>query len=1572
MKKRRILKWVLGIIFAPVALFVIMAALLYVPPIQDFVVKKAAQAVSDATDLNVKIGRLRLIFLFDIDLQDVEVTDSVGDCLLSVERLDIDFSFPKLLHGEIDVEGIDLVNASVNTKEMIAGIMLKGSIGRFFADSHGIGLPGETAVLNNLQLNDTDLYVELNDTTAEEEEEETDTTVVNWKIDIRDVSLSNINVALGMPSDSMQVKVRGAAAQLREGMVDLGTGIYTVETFSLNVDTLCYDIPYEEPAAGLDANHIALTRTAIRIDSICFDANAIALGLNLSEFRMKEKCGLEVSSLTGAVSMDSTSLDVTGLELRTPDSYMQAQTHLDFASVSETPSGNLWARLSAELGKQDVMLLAGDMPEEFVKAYPNAPVVLRLSADGNMESLNLTTAEMRLDGTFEMKAQGSAHNLNDSLRMAAEAELELQTYDIDFVKTLAEGALDSITLPHLSLDGTVGMLGQSYSAELELKEGDGRAYLDAQFDAARMAYEATLDVDSMQLRNFMEGDSLGILTVSAFVKGAGTDFFDRSTLLSAQLQLDCIDYDPYSFGGISLDADWKNGSGYVALQSDNSMLQANTRLDASASKERIDVALDLDVQRAGLQELMVSEKPLDVGMRLQLTANSNMTDAHEVHGSITNISLASQDSTYRPKDVALNLLLLPDTTYADFSAGDFSLALDGREGLNDMLNKSAQLTDVISKQIENYELDQDTLKNFLPDVSLYVAAGKENPISNYLALMGYSFEELRLKLDANTRDGLNGGGHVFTINSGSVQIDTVLMHIYQDSTGVQMDARVKNGPNNRQFVFDVKADAYLHSNGAGVDLVYLDEDNVKGVDFGLRAELSHDGMRLTLPQTRPVLAYRDFTLNEDNFISLSNDYRLEADVTLRADDSTAIRIYSTPNDDALQDLTLELQNINLQELTNVIPYAPRMSGMLQTDAHVVVTETKQLRRMTEASSADAEDGEETQTDEPAHLAAPPPLHLSAAAEVTVDSLVYEGASLGNVGLDLVYLPRSEKEHFVDVRVLYYDDEVLMLLGAYRDDGASGQIKADVALTDFPFALANGFIPDQMAELGGLANGKMCIEGSLDKPVIDGWFATSGMQINSSQYSLNLSLADDTITVTQSHLDLDQLNLYSTGETPLVFDGTVDFADFENITLDLQINATDFEVINAKKTQESVLYGQVYVNLGMKVSGDLNNLDVVGQLDLSGNTDVTYVLKDSPLTVEDRLSDLVTFADFSDTLAVEEPETAQPMNINMLFKLGIDETAQVHCLLSADRSSYVDLEGGGDLTLIYTPQGEMTLTGRYTVQSGEMKYTLPVIPLKTFTITSGSYIDFNGPVLNPTLNIAATESTRATVTQNDEPRSVMFEVGLSITQTLENMGLEFTLEAPEDMTVQNEIATMSAEEKSKAAVTLLATGMYISPDGSTSGFSTSNALNAMLQSEISNIAGRALESVDFSVGIDQQTTAEGNNRTDYSFQFSKKLWNNRVSIVVGGKVSTGEDVENTGESIIDNIALEYRLDKNATRYVTVYYDRGYESLLEGEITEMGAGLVLRKKMSKIGELFIFRNKNKDEEQEDEETNESNEM
>lgn len=138
--------------------------------------------------------------------------------------------------------------------------------------------------------------------------------------------------------------------------------------------------------------------------------------------------------------------------------------------------------------------------------------------------------------------------------------------------------------------------------------------------------------------------------------------------------------------------------------------------------------------------------------------------------------------------------------------------------------------------------------------------------------------------------------------------------------------------------------------------------------------------------------------------------------------------------------------------------------------------------------------------------------------------------------------------------------------------------------------------------------------------------------------------------------------------------------------------------------------------------------------------------------------------------------------------------------------------------------------------------------------------------------------------------------------------------------------------------------------STGNFNTNNALNSFLQGQINNLTS----SFDLNVGMESTNQEDGTNRTDYNFQFAKRFWNNRFRVVIGGSISTGNNVKQD-ETFIDNVSLEYRLDDSGTRYVKLFHNKNYESVLEGEIIETGAGIVLRKKVSRLGELFIFRKK-----------------
>ena len=164
-----------------------------------------------------------------------------------------------------------------------------------------------------------------------------------------------------------------------------------------------------------------------------------------------------------------------------------------------------------------------------------------------------------------------------------------------------------------------------------------------------------------------------------------------------------------------------------------------------------------------------------------------------------------------------------------------------------------------------------------------------------------------------------------------------------------------------------------------------------------------------------------------------------------------------------------------------------------------------------------------------------------------------------------------------------------------------------------------------------------------------------------------------------------------------------------------------------------------------------------------------------------------------------------------------------------------------------------------------------------------------------------------------------------------------------------MAAMSVEQRGKLAVTMLTTGMYLA-DGNTNGFSMNSALNSFLQSEINNITGNALRTLDFSIGLDNTTDASGNMHTDYSFKFAKRFWNNRLKISIGGSVSTGANIQQQNRSFFDNVTFEYRLDDTANKYVKLYYENNVYDWLDGYTQEYGVGFVWRRSLQHFKDIF----------------------
>ena len=1516
---KKLFWWILIILLSPVLLFVVLTVLLYLPPVQNWAVDKVTAIASEKTGMDISVGHVDLSFPLDLSIDNFRVLQK-PDTLADVERMVVDVQLLPLLDSKVVINELEVSNTRLNTLDMVAAAKVKGHFSRLFMASKGIDLDQGIVELNGSRLEDAFFDIQMADSVPE------DTTTSEptlWKIYVDSVTIDRSDIVFHMPGDTMSVAAHIGNLTAREALIDLGDQTYTVASADWVNGAVKYDQNFQPRIEGLDFNHIDLSDIHIGIDSIYF--HDPTLRMYMRQVALKEKSGFSVTNLSGPIAMEDGAIKLPKFRLSTPYSDIDVELDMPLSLMEPVDPGKMRLKMNATLGKQDIMPFLSDMPAAMRQRWPEYPLTVSGLLKGNMQHMDFHDLEVSLPTAFHATATGFAANLDTPDKLRADVQFKANTQNLGFVMAMLPRDMQrDYRIPPLSAQGRVKADGQQYFADITAHEGKGMVKAKGSFHATAMRYDADVQIRNLNVHHFMPRDSIYTVSADITAKGQGTDFFSPRTSLVADAKIHHIGYGKLNIDNVTAHALVGDGKAHANLISRNLLLKGAVNFDALLSTTRFDGTLSTDFQELDLYEMGVTPDPLTIGMCGHFDINSDLKLTHQVTGVVNDLTISDSSHIYRPSDVDLLLKTTPDTTYLRTQSGDFVIKLDASGNYEQLLNQFTILSDSAMAQLDRKTIDQPALRKLLPTMRMTLESQRENPVATFLkASADVDFKDMLFDLSTSAAEGVNGRGYIHSLTVSDIRLDTINFSLIQRKERLSFGGQVRNNKKNPQFVFNALFDGILQERGATLGVRYFDADNKLGARIGAQAEVVDGGINLRLMPDRPTLGYKEFALNKDNYVFLGSSGKIKAKVDLRADDGMGIRLYSEESDpDALQDLTLSLHKFNLEEITSVIPYAPRMSGMLNGDYHVIQDANGQF---------------------------------SVAGDMGVQNMTYERCPIGNISTELVYLQKENDAHAVEARLMMDDNEIGLLTGTYYNEG-EGSLDATLQLEHLPLNIVNGFVPDQLCGLQGYGEGTLTIKGALSRPEVNGEVLLSNSYMESIPYGVKLRFDDDPVRIQHSNLLFENFSVYAHNDNPLNVQGNVDFHDLDHITVNMRMQAKNFQIIGAKEHSKSVAYGKAFVNVFAMMNGPLDNLNMRGRLDVLGSTDMGYILRDTPITTDNQLDDLVKFTDFSDT--TQTAVTRPPINgFRMDMTLNVSNGAHIMAYMNADHSNYIDLMGGGTLRMLYSPADNLQLTGRYTLSNGEMKYALPIIPLKTFHIQDGSYIEFTGEPMNPTLNITAIEHTKATVTGgNGVGRSVNFDCGVSITRTLNDMGLEFTLDAPEDMQLHSELQAMGREQRGKLAVTMLTTGMYLA-DGNTKPFSMNSALSSFLSSEISNLTGNALRTLDLSFGLDNSTDATGQTHTNYSFKFAKRFLNNRLKLAIGGKVTTGNELPGgRNNSFFDNVSLEYRLDDTANKYLNLFFENNSYDWLDGYTQKYGGGFIWRRTLQNFTDIFRFKDDN----------------
>lgn len=1568
----RILSATFWVIMGVVLLATGIILVLYSQWGQDRLRQHLVDALNSKPGMAVKIDGFRLKFPASVTIEGLEFVQQ-GDTMIMADTLTAKVRLMPLLTGQVEVDEANLINGfyqlgapdsamwmTIRTKQVeirpakvrlspldinIEDGLLKGARVDMVLNTDTTTSPTDTTAaqdmkirLGHLRVADLTYTMKMLPTIDSIGINIGEGTLSTGKIDLLAQTLDlkkfiaqNVNAAYIAP-DSATVAAYPAASDESDSSTTKPWTI-TIDSIRMRDSQALYTTQGVTPLPGLDFAYIQANDMDLAVNGFYNQATTLRLPLKL---HATERCGLTLDA-EGTFSLDSAAMYFEKFNVTTPLTQLHADGMMGMGDLMNDPQLPLQLNVDGHCGIADVCTMFPGYAAYIAPLPRKSSIDLTLDLSGTPSRLNISDMRLALNGIVRLSGKGAVDNAFDPTRIGGDILFSGSIIDVNSIlRAFVEPSM-GLTVPPMTLAGNLHMHGPAMGGKLTANTLGGRVALNADYNSNRQGYNLAINADKFPVKAFMADLGVGNATLSLQAKGNGFDLMSHATHLDAKGNITSIQYSGYDYKDILFTAKVDDGKAIIDANVHNPGLDLTIDAEGNITGDTYAWEARLDGTTIDLQTLKLSETPMEMSMLANL--NGKFTPRT---GDIEAILNLPEFSYKGDEAMEFNVTDI----FAHFNSCDTltTLSIHNRDlvanaaipaGLTRISLQADTLMRIFDAQLARHRFDVDSLQRVMPKFGIDVTAGDDNFVNDILAAQKMSIGHI--SFNASNDSTLKLRADVLSLNTGTMVLDTIKMDIDQAGKRLYFLGRLSNRPGNLDDFAQVRADGMLNVDNVAMRITQTNSAGATGFDFGAIAAIADSVVSARLFPLNPIIGYKKWTVNLDNYVRYDiADKHIDANLKMMGDDST-IQLYTDHNHaegehlsehaDSINNVVLKISDVHLSDWITFNPFAPPISGDLSADINLQW------------------DGGS---------------NINGKGDVALTNFMYDNQKVASLVVDLDVATNIEGTVRASADLMVDGEKTMTLAGNLNDSESGSPFNLDFSVIHFPLATVNPFLPADMARLSGTLNGNMLISGDSANPLINGEIYFDSAAIRVPMTASDYAFSDVKVPVVDNIVSFKDFSIMGVNKVPLNVNGTVDITSMASPKYDLNMKASNIMLVNSSKAARGAsVYGKAYINLDATAKGNLNFLDLDADLTVLAGTNVTYIMADASTEIAQAANaDMVKFVNLNDTAAVAMADSLANQGMMMAIdaQLTVQNGTTINVELSPSARDRVQLQAEGSVTYTQTPlSADGRLMGRITVNDGYARYNIPLIGERRFNIDQGSYIAFNGDMMNPVLNLHATDPVKVNVTREGQnSRMVNFDILLGVTGTLERMDVVFNLTTDDDLSVANELQSMSAEQRANQAMNMLLYNMYTGPGTTSSTQLTANPLFSFLESQINNWAANNIKGVDLSFGIDQynQTTnGATSSAMNYSYQVSKSLFNDRFKIVVGGNYTTDTNAdENIAENLINDISFEYYLNSQQTMLLKIFRHMGYESILEGEVTQTGVGFVYRRKLDRLGKML----------------------
>lgn len=1554
-----------------VLVVVLLPFSLYIPWVQNVVKNYACEWASGETGYKITIDRILVKFPLDVSVDGLLVIEQGCDTMLQAGNFTAGIAFRPLLNLNVDVDEAQLIDAKYHMVAEDSSMILRADVD--YCKTRGVAVD-----LNNNQVNLTDGVVRGGkiklDYFPHNVVHECDTAESKpWKVKAYRLTIEDVDYAMTMLPTIDNLNVHLTKASLVDGVVDTGERTVVARTLAIDsthvnyvypsdkfareytlhhpvpADTLCSpadSIPWivkadsmrlaggsaiyalkdakSHPCKGLNTDFIDVNDLNFAVTD--FYNRGTDISLSLMNLALNENGSeLAVKSASGNVVISSELISLRNIKLSTMMSDLNLDAHIDLSLIDNPNKGLIQLDTDSKIALQDVCKLVPAYAP-MLKTIPQLqPLSIKGKANGNASRVEFNNITAHLPKYARAAFSGTLNNPTEFGKMTGVVKMDARFDNINFVKpTLLDKAMQrQVNFPPMSVNGLAKIDRGNIAANAVMKLATGTVVGKGIFNINSESYNVDATFNNFPVKAIAPLSNTDNLTAHIKLKGRGFDFVNPKTDLNADIDLAGVKYNNALYRNLSTRVSMSGGylTGNVYSRNDNCNVNVDVNGHISGNHYVIDATgdvIDLDLQALGVYK-GVCKGHGSIAISGDIDLDSRIYDA-----TISLLGFEWQlDDDLFVADVA-NATFQSDATqtYATFDNEDNHVKFSSSMCVDSLIYKFNNSGNIVANQFNRKSVNIDTLQEALPEFTLNASMGTDGLVQRYL--MKYNVDFRKVSLNMRNDSTIFIDGFVHSLSYDGTNIDTLSLKATQWNKYLAFNAHMGNRPGTMDEFAQVTARGGIK--GATLDFLVTQQNINKetGYRLGCNATLTDTAVNMRMFPKEPVIGYRKWQINENNYLNLNYLTRmLDADIKLESDSSVVALETKRAPGATKEDILLNIDNLRIEEWTKLVPGIDPMSGVLDAKMDV------------------AFDGH----------------YLDGKGVVDLKNFVYNGMREGDFTINTDYgLDPATGGTRLNADLLVDGSHVAMAYGSMSE--GESPLNLDMKLERFPLSKVSAFIPGKMIWMRGYMDGKVKVTGTVDNPVVNGYIVGDSAYITLPRYGSSLRLCNDKLSIDDNVVNFNRYRIMGLNDNAIMLNGVVNMKDMTSPIIDLLIDGKNIQFIGSEQRSFSEVFGKAYADITASVKSNNNYMTMRADLSLLSGSNITYVLQDELTDLTNQVDkNMVTFVNLSDSTGGNPNLVTSNASYatNILANIDVQEGVKINAFLSPDGKDRASIDGSGRLKYMLDFAGKNTLTGTYNIESGNFRYTPPLISQKNFTINSGSSVVWTGDMLNPQLNITAAEHVKTSVSSGDSgSRLVDFLITANVGGTLANIKLDFDMSTESDLSVMNELQSMSDIQRSQAAINMLLYNTYsgINSAGSVNNLTASAALFSFLQSQLNSWAAKTLKGVDLSFGINQYEGSKGHGtETSYSYRLSKNLFNDRFKIVVGGEYSTDASAEeNFSQNLISDISFEYNLNSTGSKYIRLFRHTGLESILEGQVTETGVGFVMKRKVSSFKSFF----------------------